>query len=248
MSELDYNKVENKLIGWLQKKISEAGASGAVLGLSGGIDSSVTAVLAQKAFGKNVLGVIMPCHSNQSDAADAKLLAEKFAIDFVEVDLGDTYNKLLSDLNQASISDNDLARANIKPRLRMTSLYYYAASLNYLVLGTDNWSELTTGYFTKYGDGGIDLAPLGRLVKTEVRELARHLGIPEKLINKKPSAGLWQGQSDEEEMGISYAELDHYILTGEADSAVEARIAELSTKSAHKLQPIPIPERELITE
>ena len=137
-----------------------------------------------------------------------------------------------------------MALANIKPRLRMTTLYYYASLNNYLVIGTDNWSELKVGYFTKYGDGGVDLAPLGRLVKSEVRKLAKHFGIPEKIINKKPSAGLWEGQTDENEMGVSYEELDHYILTGEADKEVRERIDELARKNSHKTEAIPIPARQ----
>jgi NAD+ synthase len=126
----------------------------------------------------------------------------------------------------------------------MTALYYYASALNYLVVGTDNKSELKIGYFTKYGDGGIDLAPLGALVKHEVKGLAQRLDIPERIINKKPSAGLWSGQTDESEMGFSYQELDHYILTGEADEEIKEKIEKLAAKNRHKLEPIPIPKRE----
>ena len=204
MKSLDYNKVEGFLVKWLKEKIEAAGAKGAIFGLSGGIDSAVTSVLCQKAFGDNILGVIMPCHSNETDKADAKLLAERFNIKYIIRDLGSVFDEFLMEV-EGSIEKvpGSLALANVKPRLRMTTLYYYAAKNNYLVVGTDNWSELKVGYFTKYGDGGIDIGPLGRLVKTEVRELASHLGIPEKIINKAPSAGLWQDQTDEQEMGIS---------------------------------------------
>ncbi len=242
---LDYRQAENTLIQWLQQQVKDAGAKGAVVGLSGGIDSSVTSVLCKKAFTDNVLGVIMPCYSNEQDAEDAEMLARNFDIKYIVKDLGPVLDQFLLTLKgDQEKTEGDLAIANMKPRLRMITLYYYAARDNYLVVGTDNWSELETGYFTKYGDGGIDLAPLGRLVKTEVRELAQHLNIPEEIIEKKPSAGLWQGQTDENEMGITYQELDEYILTGEARKEVEDRVGELNRKSAHKLQPIPIPARE----
>jgi len=245
MGGLDYKKVEEVLVGWLKERIESAGAKGAIFGLSGGIDSAVTAVLCQKAFGENILGVIMPCYSNEEDEADAKLLAERFEINYIVRDLGSVLDEflMLTEGNIKKESEN-LSIANIKPRLRMTTLYYYAAKNNYLVVGTDNWSELKIGYFTKYGDGGIDIGPLGRLVKSEVRELARHLDIPEKIISKAPSAGLWHEQTDEQEMGVSYEVLDKYILTGEAEPMEKKRIEELASRSAHKLQSIPIPKRE----
>jgi len=242
---LDLNHVENILIEWIKGKVEEAGAKGAVVGLSGGIDSSVTSVLCKKAFDNHVLSVILPCYSNKEDEEDAKKIAEKFAIDYLQKDLGPVLDKFLMTLSgKQEIENNKLAVANMKPMLRMVTLYYYAAQNNYLVICTDNWSELKTGYFTKYGDGGVDLAPLGRLVKTEVRQLAGHLGIPGKIINKKPSAGLWSGQTDEEEMGLSYEELDKYILTGKGRTEVKEKIEKLSSKNAHKLELIPIPERE----
>ncbi len=245
MGGLDYKKVEGVLVNWLKEKVESAGAKGAIFGLSGGIDSAVTAVLCQKAFGENILGVIMPCYSNEEDEADAKLLAERFEINYIVRDLGSVLDEflMLTEGNIKKESEN-LSIANIKPRLRMTTLYYYAAKNNYLVVGTDNWSELKIGYFTKYGDGGIDIGPLGRLVKSEVRELARHLDIPEKIISKAPSAGLWHEQTDEQEMGVSYEVLDKYILTGEAEPMEKKRIEELASRSAHKLQSIPIPKRE----
>jgi len=242
----DYKKIADNLVEWLRKKVEAAGATGAVVGLSGGIDSSVTVRLAQKAFGENVLGVIMPCHSKNRDAEDAEMLAEMFSVKHIKYDLSDVFDHFLDGLNSTGIEGSRLAEANIKPRIRMTALYYYAQSLNYLVVGTDNRSELKIGYFTKYGDGGIDLGPLGSLVKNEVKGLARELGIPEEIINKKPSAGLWQGQTDEEEMGFSYQELDHYILTGEAEDKIKEKIDRLAEKNKHKLQPIPIPDRDEI--
>jgi NAD+ synthase len=244
MEKIDYAKVETNLVKWLQNKVNNAGLKGVVVGLSGGIDSAVTVRLAQKAFDDNVLGVIMPCHSKTQDEEDAQMLAEKFSIKHIKYDLSDVFDHFLDGLKRTGIEGDKLSEANIKPRLRMTALYYYASALNYLVVGTDNKSELKIGYFTKYGDGGIDLAPLGALVKHEVKGLAQRLDIPERIINKKPSAGLWSGQTDESEMGFSYQELDHYILTGEADEEIKEKIEKLAAKNRHKLEPIPIPKRE----
>ncbi|SDC11536.1 MULTISPECIES: NAD(+) synthase [unclassified Candidatus Frackibacter] len=240
----DYAELSDKLVNWIRKQVKDAGCKGAVVGLSGGIDSAVTAVLCKKAFPDTTLGLILPCHSNLEDAVDAKLVAEKFDIEYKVVDLDETFDVLLSELRdtQNSKGKNELATANIKPRLRMTALYYYSASLNRLVVGTDNRSELKIGYFTKHGDGGVDIAPLGNLVKTEVRELAAYLGIPEKIIERPPTAGLWADQTDEKELGITYEELDHYILTGEADLKVKEKIEELAKKNAHKLGYPPVPE------
>lgn len=251
MNDLEYNEVEKSLKTWLTNKVNKAGANGAVIGISGGIDSAVTAVLCKKVFKENTLGVILPCNSNKEDKKDAKLLAEEFDINYKVKDLSEIYEKFVDDLKEDEIQDGkinnkDMALANIKPRLRMIALYYYASINNYLVIGTDNWSELKVGYFTKYGDGGVDLAPLGRLVKTEVRGLAKHLGIPEKIIDKKPSAGLWEGQTDENELGVSYEDLDHYILTGEASEEVRKRIDELAENNAHKTEAIPIPARQTL--
>lgn len=245
MNKLDYNRVEIVLVEWLQDKVKKAGARGVVVGLSGGIDSAVVSALSKKAFGSEVLGIIMPCHSKESDASDAIKVAGVFDIDYIIQDLSPAFDELLNIFQGNSDQEkNKMAIANIKPRLRMTTLYYYAAINNYLVVGTDNWSELKVGYFTKHGDGGIDLAPLGRLVKTEVRELALHLGVPESIIKKPPSAGLWQDQTDEEELGLSYEVLDRYILTGEANPEDQARIDELAALNEHKLQPVPIPDRD----
>ncbi|MFW5686554.1 MAG: NAD(+) synthase, partial [Halanaerobium sp.] len=186
MLDRNYQKIEEKLVDWISKKVSDAGCQGAVVGLSGGIDSSVTSLLCKKAFPENTLGIIMPCQSNPEDRIDAVKHAEKFGIKYKEIDLGDLYSQFLKTIDSSdseidlkevinqqqlpAVEDNlKLALANIKPRLRMTLLYYYASLNNYLVVGTDNRSELKLGYFTKYGDGGIDIAPLGNLVKLEVR-------------------------------------------------------------------------------
>jgi len=242
----DYSKIKDNLVSWLQAEVKNAGLKGAVVGLSGGIDSAVTARLSQLAFGEDVLAVIMPCHSSNQDREDALKVANKFGIEVVENDLSEIYDHFLSSLKETAIEGGKLASANIKPRLRMTALYYYAQAKNYLVVGTDNWSELKIGYFTKHGDGGIDLAPLGSLVKHEVKELAKVLEIPAEIIEKKPSAGLWDGQTDENEMGFSYQELDQYILTGDVEPEVKAKIQKLAARNSHKVAPVPIPKRDKI--
>ena len=240
----NYKKVKENLVSWLQNKVKSAGLKGAVVGLSGGIDSAVTARLCQLAFNEELLTVVMPCHSSSKDREDALKVAGKFGIELIENDLSEIYDHFLDNLKQSGVEGGKLAEANIKPRLRMTALYYYAQAKNYLVVGTDNWSELKIGYFTKHGDGGIDLAPLGSLVKHEVKELARELEIPAEIIEKKPSAGLWDEQTDESEMGFSYQQLDHYILNGEVEPEVEKKINEMAAKNRHKVEAIPIPKRD----
>ncbi len=133
-----------------------------------------------------------------------------------------------------------LAQANIKARLRMLTLYYFANRLKYMVAGSGNRDELSVGYFTKYGDGGVDIQPLGNLLKGQLRELAKFLGIPEPIINKPPSAGLWEGQTDEEELGLSYDELDLYLASGEVSVVLKKRIEAMIAASEHKRQPPPV--------
>lgn len=206
--------VEEKIIIWIKEAVNKANAKGIVVGLSGGIDSSVTAALCKKAFPDNVQGVIMPCKSNPTDMEHAKLIAEKLDIPFEVIELEDSFKAMFKTVGKEEYDEtkhDGLAVANIKPRLRMIVLYYFASKLGYLVVGTDNKSEEMIGYFTKYGDGGVDILPIVDLYKRDVRELAKHLGIPEEIIDKKPSAGLWDGQTDEDEMGLSYDELDEIL-------------------------------------
>ncbi|MGE5379568.1 MAG: NAD(+) synthase [Methylocystaceae bacterium] len=230
-----------QMIKWMQERIQAAGAKGLVVGLSGGIDSAVVAALAQRAVGSAVAGIMMPCHSIREDLEHAYLLARHLNMEHHEVDLTPAYDSLIAQMTGLQLTGEreQLARANIKPRLRMTTLYYFAQSRGYLVAGTGNKSELTVGYFTKYGDAGVDILPLADLVKTEVRELAAYLQIPPVIIEKHPSAGLWQGQTDEKEMGFTYEQLDNYILTGKADPAIKTKIQKMEQVSEHKRQPVP---------
>ena len=225
-----------KIIQWLKCMLEKAEARGFVVGLSGGIDSAVTAALCKRVCPDTTLGVIMPCYSNPQDALDAQLVADTFGIPVEKVVLDDIFEMLVRKLTgeQYDGTKKDLTVVNIKPRLRMTTLYYFAARNNFLVIGTSNKSELKVGYFTKYGDGGVDLLPIANLVKTEVRDFARYLGIPQRIIDKAPSAGLWAGHDDEVEMGVTYEEIDRCILYGECSLNARTVIDELSKRSEHK--------------
>jgi NAD+ synthase len=250
-----------EIAGWLRQRVAASGARGLVVGLSGGIDSAVVIRLCQIAAPDNVVGVLMPCHSEPRDETDAMLVATHFGIPTIRVNLEPAYDQLLGDLTRAmSALPRTLAPAsgagqadlkaqmpvaNVKPRLRMTSLYYVANSLNYLVAGTGNRSELTIGYFTKYGDGGVDLLPIGTLLKSDVRAMARELDVPAAVIDKAPSAGLWLGQTDEAEMGFTYVDLENYLTQGPdaVSPALALRIERLVRQSEHKrlLAPTPGP-------
>jgi NAD+ synthase len=247
-----------KIALWMRSQLSSAGARGLLVGLSGGVDSAVVARLAQMAAPGAVTGVLLPCHSDPQDERDAQSVASHFSLSTIRIDLSASYDVLVGEAQAAlralpeavrSVTPADPLRgrvplANIKPRLRMTALYFIANSINYLVAGTGNRSELAIGYFTKYGDGGADLLPIGRLLKREVREMAKELGVPGDILNRPPSAGLWMGQVDEEEMGFTYAELERYLEEGPqaVSPALAMRIERLARSSDHKRMMAPIPE------
>ncbi|WP_427365632.1 NAD(+) synthase [Candidatus Caldatribacterium saccharofermentans] len=222
-----------RIVQWMREKVLEARARGLVFGMSGGIDSSVVAVLAKKALGENVLGLVMPCYSDPADLEDAREVAEQFSIPYRIIPLEKPFDTLLEVLGEEKAAKS-LPQANLKPRLRMCVLYFFANTLNYLVCGSSNRSELTVGYFTKYGDGGVDIAPLAHLTKRKVREIAAFLGIPEHIIAKPPSAGLWPGQTDEGEMGLTYEILDRFIEEGEVEEPYRSKILSMVRQSTHK--------------
>jgi NAD+ synthase len=233
---------------WIREQIDEAGLSGAVVGLSGGIDSAVVSGLCARAVGpENVLGVAMPAHSSPEDVEHARQVAEIWGIQYREVDLSGIYDAFIEILTPGS----QLADANIKPRLRMITLYHFANTLDRMVIGTGNRSELEVGYYTKYGDGGVDLLPIAGLLKVQVRELAREIGVPEVIIERPPSAGLWEGQTDESELGITYEQLDGALRAIDAGdtSAIEPRVLERvtalnrGTEHKRKLAPIYTPKQ-----
>lgn len=237
----------SEMADWLREHVRAAGARGIVVGLSGGLDSAVVARVAQLAAPDALVAVIMPAHSAPQDAEDARLVADAFGLPVMTVDLASPVDALLDRIRgaaganpfEAAAPEDGAARmalANLKPRLRMATLYYVANRLNYLVAGTGNRCEIAIGYYTKYGDGGVDLLPLGALVKSEIRQLARDLGVPARIIDKAPSAGLWLGQTDEGEMGFTYAELEEYLHARREALAPEtvARIERLARVSEHK--------------
>lgn len=238
---MDWHKSLIEIENWLISKVKEAGAKGLVIGMSGGIDSTVVSIIAKRAFPENMLGLIIPCYSDENDVEDAEMIAEIYSIS-TEIIVLDKAFDLFKEILKCQDEENNLAAANLKARLRMCVLYYFAQQKNYLVAGTGNKSELLTGYFTKYGDGGVDIEPIGHLYKTQVYDLAEHLKVPRNIINKIPSAGLWKGQSDEEEMGITYEELDRYLQTGEAKENVKEIVESMIHKNKHKRFPPPVPE------
>jgi NAD+ synthase len=239
---MNFQQLADKLVSWIREKVADAGGKGVVVGSSGGLDSSVAAVLCRRAFPEAMLAITMPCHSNQEDLEHAQLLADQFSIPTKTVALDTTYDALLKVLpdDRVAVEVSRLAQANLKARLRMLTLYYFANRLNYLVVGSGNRDELVLGYFTKYGDGGVDIQPLGNLLKGQVRELARSLGIPRPIIDKPPSAGLWEGQTDEGELGLSYDQIDRYLASGEASAAVKKRLESMIAASRHKRQAPPV--------
>jgi len=231
------DNLPDRISDWMKQKVESAGARGVVLGLSGGIDSAVVAALAKRAFGEHVLGVIMPCDSLPLDTEHGLLTAQALEIECITVDLTDTWCNLTSKLPDAPPA----AAGNLKPRLRMAALYYLAACRNYLVAGTGNKSELMVGYFTKHGDGGSDLLPIGGLYKSQVRQLAKLLNIPAAIVEKAPSAGLWEGQTDEADIGVPYETLDVILAALESKSGlakfdlpIVERVRKLVTATAHK--------------
>jgi len=241
---LDTEQLAAQLVLWIRERVSGVGCKGAVLGMSGGIDSAVAAVLCQRALPQGTLGLIMPCHSDPQDEEHALAVARKFSIATETVVLDSVFDALLKVLPEDStdLTSTRLIQANLKARLRMLTLYYFANRHKYMVTGGSNRSELATGYFTKYGDGGVDILPMGNLVKKQVRDLAAFLGIPQEIIDKPPSAGLWPGQTDEEDLGFSYDELDRYLLTGEAPGGIREKIESMMATAGHKRAPPPSPD------
>ena len=238
------NKKINDVVGWIKKKVELAGAKGVVVGLSGGIDSAVCAVLAKRALPNNTLCVILPCFSSEADMEDAYLVSRELTLETIESDLSIYHKKMMDEikvlLSRQAETNFELSAANLKARLRMSTLYAIANALNYMVIGTDNAAEYYTGYFTKYGDGGVDLLPIGTLQKREVKEWASLLGVPERIINKPPSAGLWEGQLDEEEMGTNYEMIDDFLAGKDIPQSDKELIEKMHKQSEHKRRTPPI--------
>lgn len=242
---------------FIEDRVTSAGARGVVVGLSGGIDSTLTAHLAVQALGsERVLGLGLPTRADADNATEAQTMAEGLGIEFREVDLRPLVD-VFEDHVAAAVAPSGGRRAvgNATARLRMCALYYAANARSSLVCGTANRSERLLGYFTKYGDGGADLFPLGNLYKTDVQALAQHVGVPRRIIAKEPTADLWAGQTDAEDLGARYSDIDPVLRrvvdrSERVEDAVEdlhvapetaERVARLYVDSIHKRTVPPTP-------
>jgi NAD+ synthase len=251
----DYERPRKLIVNFIRDYVSQAGVNGVILGLSGGIDSSLVATLACEALGpEKVRGIMLPVDAKKDaeNVADAKELVETLQMKHELFELKNvvrTYD---------SLSLDRVALGNLTARLRMVTWYARANQENLLVIGTGNKTELMIGYFTKYGDGGTDILPIGDLYKENVRSLSRHVGVTEKIIKKAPSAGLWKGQTDEGEIGATYAELDSILfLKLEKDMSegeivewgisknIVQKVLQMIKNSQHKRRPLPIPKIRL---
>ena len=229
----DYKIEFEKRVKWIQDILDSAHANGIVYGNSGGKDSALVGILC-KAACENTLGIIMPCASKRNygeDAKDGMDVANQFGIETITVDLTEVRETLL---DKIGVEISETALKNIAPRLRMTTVYSVAQTRNALVAGTGNADELYVGYFTKWGDGAADFNPISDLTVGEVYEFLEYLNAPENIIKKAPSAGLFEGQTDESEMGIKYSDIDKFLLTGEAESDVKEKIERMHAVSEHK--------------
>ena len=231
----DYAKEFADRVSYIRELVEKSGVSGIVYGNSGGKDCSLVGILCKFAC-ENTVGIMMPCASKRNfeqDMKDAKEVSEHFGIQSRVIDLTDV-RQCEMDRLCAITTLTPAAVNNIAPRLRMTTLYAVAASENRLVAGTGNRSEAYMGYFTKWGDGACDFNPISDLTATEVIEFLKWLTAPACVINKAPSAGLFDGQTDEDEMGVTYNAIDTYILTGEASERDKKVIDRFHRVSEHK--------------
>ena len=231
----DYAVELEKRVAFIRDLVKKAGATGIVFGNSGGKDSALVGILC-KAACENTVGIMMPCESKRNfgmDMEDGGELAAQFGIESRTIDL--TEQKQAAVRALSTITElNQQALTNINPRLRMLTVYAVAAAENRLVAGTGNRSEAYMGYFTKWGDGAYDFNPIADLTVTEIYEFLRYLNAPQSIIDKAPSAGLFEGQTDEQEMGVTYAAIDRYLITGEASEHDKAIIDRYHARSEHK--------------
>ncbi len=253
-------KIEER-VKWIQDKVKEAGADGVAIAISGGIDSAVIAALCKRAFPNNTFGVFLSINSSQNSNRNFLRIVEALGIERLSIDLTETYDNLVktlfeiqdkyrdpetyehflktgeapTDMSYLEHPKLDLIKGNIKARLRMTSIYAYAQKHNYLVMETSNMAEDVLGYYTKWGDGAGDLAPITDLHKREVFEMARELGIPEKVIETAiPSADLWEGQTDEDELGFTYAQVEDYLEGKNIPEESKSKIESMIKRNQHK--------------
>ena len=226
-------------INWIKEFVNNSNSKGVVVGNSGGKDSATVIAMATKALGKeNVLTVAMPCNSIEDDLNDAKLVSKTYDVRFLEVNLTNTYNELENSINSSLNNiEKELileSKINIKPRLRMTTLYSIAQSLGYLVIGTGNLCEAIVGYTTKWGDNGSDFNPIANFTVDEVLAIGEYLGVPDKILKKAPNDGLG-GKTDEEKLGVTYLEIAKYLDNNhELDEEVKSKIERLHSSNLHK--------------
>lgn len=238
----DIEKEVQNIEKWILEYVENAHANGVVVGNSGGKDSATVIALATKALGKErVITVAMPCNSIKADIEDAKLVSNKFNVPLIEIDLTNTFNTLEKEIDK-NIRPVSEAKINTKPRLRMTTLYYIAQSLNYLVIGTGNKCEAVVGYTTKWGDNASDFNPIAEFTVEEVLQIGEYLGVPDKIIKKAPNDGLG-GLTDEEKLGVTYKQIAEYIETGKTEEKALEIIKKKEKNARHKREPISVYHR-----
>lgn len=257
LSEAELEETRERIVSFIVDLVDDAGAEGAVLGLSGGIDSTLTAHLAVEALGEDGLhGITMPSEVNDPDVmSDAERVAHDLGIEYDVVEIQPIAESFFAAFPEAA--DDRTAAGNVYVRTRAVLNYFVANAEDRVVLGTGNRAEAMTGYFTKYGDQAVDCNPIGNLYKQQVRQLAARVGVPRDLVMQEPTAGMWEGQTDAEEMGLDYDTVDAILAVHvdgglsraatarelDVPAAAVDRVVELSERSAHKRSMPPAPER-----
>ena len=257
LSESELEATRERIVSFISDLVDDAGAEGAVLGLSGGIDSTLTAYLAVEALGEDGLhGITMPSAVNDPDVmSDAERVAADLGIEYDVVEIQPIAEAFFEALPEAA--EDRMATGNVYVRTRAVCNYFVANAENRIVLGTGNRAEAMTGYFTKYGDQAVDCNPIGNLYKQQVRQLAAHVGVPRELVMQEPTAGMWEGQTDAEEMGLDYDTVDAILAVHvdgglsraatvralDVPEAAVDRVVELVEGSAHKRSMPPAPVR-----
>ena len=230
----DYTKIQQDIEVFLKNAVSQNKADGVIFGLSGGIDSTVVAYLSAKIFGKKALALVMPDStvSPSSETGDALKVVGELGLDYKLIDIA-VIHKIYSN----HLEPDERALGNLRARIRANIIYYYANLKNFLVLGTSDKSEYSIGYFTKFGDGSADLLPISKLYKTQLREFAKILGVPNNIITKKSSPNLWKEHIAEEELGITYEEIDSILYCLEKRLTIDEIIkkTEIKKESVEKI-------------